>query len=242
VEAHPGLAEGLRRRFAGHVANESLFIVEAAISDRRGHGDFFIFGDSVFGTISPDWVDRNAQMGLKGERIAVNFTTLADIYEQFGVPYYLKVDVEGADALCIDALKTLEKPEYLSIEAEKHNIDEFIQQATVISQLGYDRFQAVQQELVPFQRVPDPPREGLPAKHRFPFGSSGLFGRELPDAEWKSLEGIIQEYRPIVRRHAVFGDFGWGKRWAARQALRLVRLYPGWHDLHAARASSASRA
>jgi FkbM family methyltransferase len=240
IEAHPGLAEGLRKRFAAHVADGNLSVVEAAISDKRGRGDFFTFGDSVFGTISQDWADRNAQMGLQGEKIAVNFTTLADIYEQFGIPYYLKVDVEGADALCINALKDLEKPEYLSIEAEKHDIDEFIQQANVIAELGYDRFQVVQQESVPFQRVPSPPREGLPAKHRFPFGSSGLFGKELPAAGWKTVEGIIQEYRPIVRRHAVFGDFGWGKRWAARQALRLARLYPGWHDLHAAKASPAA--
>lgn len=235
VEAHPGLAAGLRQRFAAQLANGQLSLVEAAIADRRGKGDFFNFGDSVFGTLSTDWADRNAQMGLQGEKISVAFTTLADIYEQFGVPHYIKIDVEGADAMCITALQSLQPPEFLSIEAEKHDIDEFIAQAKALAALGYQRFQTVQQELVPFQRVPDPPREGAAARHRFPFGSSGLFGRELPEADWASLDETIENYRPIVRSHARFGDYGLGKRWLPRQVLRVVRLYPGWHDLHARR-------
>jgi FkbM family methyltransferase len=232
VEADPDLAGGLRHRFAAEVADGRLTIVEAAIFDRSGSGVFYKFGTSVFGTTLPDWASRNREMGQSFEEIEVAFTTIGDLIRQYGVPYFMKVDIEGADMLCIEGLRGVPPPQYLSVEIEKHDFDRFRRDLAAISTLGYRSFQLVQQERVPFARIPDPPREGPAADHRFAFGASGLFGRELPDDAWMTAEALVAAYAPIVRRHAIFGDYALGKRWLPRQILRVLRLYPGWHDLH----------
>lgn len=237
VEANPILAQKLRERFASHIAQGELDIVEAAIAEQAGTGNFYMFDKDVFGTISQEWSERNIGLGARPTEITVKYVTLADVYQQFGEPYYMKIDIEGADRFCITALKSLSKPKYLSIEVEKHDIDVFVQDAQELAALGYSRFQLVQQQAVPFARPPVPAREGVDTSHRFPFGASGLFGRDLPEHSWVDLDELVAAYRPIVRQHARFGDYGLGKTWAARQALRVLRLYPGWHDVHCELAS-----
>jgi FkbM family methyltransferase len=232
VEADAELAAGLRSRFSDAIQSGSLTVVEAAISDHSGEGTFYKFAKSVYGTISRDWADRNVQMGKSCQAVEVRFITIQELVHRHGAPYFMKVDIEGADMICIEGFRNLTKPAYISVEIEKHNFEKFRYDVSLIRDLGYRRFQLVQQESVPFHRIPVPPREGPLADHHFPFGSSGLFGRELPQNRWITFEELLAEYEPVVRRHAVYGDYGFGKNWLPRQLLRLVRLYPGWHDLH----------
>ena len=231
VEANPELVEALRVRFADALSAGTLHIVDAALSDRSGAGSFYKFDKSVYGTTSPDWTSRNVEMGGSYEEVEVRYTTLAEIYREHGAPYYMKIDIEGADMTCVHALKALERPSYLSIEVEKRDFDKFKADVRALEELGYRQFQLVQQELVPFARPPTPAREGRDVQHRFEFGSSGLFGRDLPD-RWVDSATLIAAYEKTVRQHATFGDQGLGRTWIGRQVLRVLRLYPGWHDLH----------
>jgi FkbM family methyltransferase len=233
VEANPEICADLRKMFAGQISDGQFMLVEAAISTTSGPGKFYKFGTSVFGTISPDWAERNQGMGLDYDVIEVRFTTARELLSEYGVPYFIKIDIEGADNLCIEALEGFPKPKFLSIEAEKHDFDAFERQARLIASLGYRQFQLVQQQFVPFQRPPEPPREGRQVRHRFEFGSSGLFGADLPEDKWLGLDATLDRYRSVVRRHHFFGDYALGRRWLPRQLLRVAGLYPGWHDLHA---------
>lgn len=237
VEANPSLAEVIRRKFADEIKDGRLIVVEAAIAEQTGRGVFYKFEKDVFGTTSPDWQSRNTSMGGKFESIEVPYITLAELVGKFGAPYYMKIDIEGADMICIDALSTLPKPQYLSIEVEKHDLEHFLSDTAKLRDLGYTEFQLVQQEHVPLHTPPSPAREGVDVKHRFDFGASGLFGKDLPQDRWLSYDELISAYEPIVRQHSRFGDYGLGRTWIARQLLRLVRLYPGWHDLHCRRSS-----
>ena len=230
VEADPELCSHLRRTFADALSHHRLAVVEAAISDRSGKGKFYKRGTSVFGTIVPDRVARD----LRGryEEIDVTFIAAADLFREHGMPYFMKVDIEGADRLCVEALRGFDqKPRYLSIEAEK-DFDRFASDAELLAELGYSSFQLVRQDTVPLMGVPTPSRAGLSVAHRFKLGSAGPFGRDLPDA-WISLDALLQQYRPVAQRHETYGIEGWGSSWVGRQILRAVGLYPGWHDLHA---------
>jgi FkbM family methyltransferase len=233
VEANPEICRVLRQVFANEISDGRFTLVEAAVSTTSGLGKFYKFGTSVFGTISADWAERNKQMGLDYDEIDVRFITAHDLFLDYGVPYFIKIDIEGADNLCIEALAGFPKPEFLSIEAEKHDFGRFERQTQLIASLGYREFQLVQQQLVPFQRPPVPPREGREVQHRFKFGSSGLFGADLPTGKWLDLDATLEDYRDVVRRHHIFGDYALGRRWLPRQLLRVAGLYPGWHDLHA---------
>lgn len=232
VEANPVLADVIRRKFPSEIDSGRLVVVEAAIAAHAGKGVFYKFEKDVFSTISPDWQSRNTSMGSKFETIEVQYVTLKDLIERLGSPYYMKIDIEGADMICIDALSALAKPQYLSIEVEKHDMSRFLADTSKLRDLGYSEFQLVQQEHVPFHSPPSPAREGIDVKHRFRFGASGLFGKDLPEDRWLTYDALVSAYEPIVRQHGRFGDYGLGRTWTARQLLRLVRLYPGWHDLH----------
>ena len=142
VEPNPELAARLRNRFREQIASGALSVVEAAIAEKPGTGSFFKFEKSVFGTISPDWTARNTQMGAKFEEIQVEYMTVAQLFDQFGCPYYMKLDIEGADIICVEALRHLPKPSFLSVEVEKHDFAKFSSDVTLIHDLGYEVFPA----------------------------------------------------------------------------------------------------
>jgi hypothetical protein len=50
----------------------------------------------------------------------------------------------------------------------------------VFRQLGYSRYKIIDQSLINLQTCPRPAREGNYCHHIFQYGSSGLFGEELP--------------------------------------------------------------
>ena len=74
---------------------------------------------SGWGTVDPDWVERHSLPGTT-EAIEVAVVDFPECLRRFGVPYYLKVDIEGAYRACIEALHEFEnRPAYISLEAER---------------------------------------------------------------------------------------------------------------------------
>mmetsp|Transcript_97644 Transcript_97644/g.260624 ORF Transcript_97644/g.260624 Transcript_97644/m.260624 type:complete len:321 (+) Transcript_97644:75-1037(+) len=68
-------------------------------------------------------------------RHKVTTVSCASIFAQFGVPVYLKLDVEGAETGCFEALSKLAvRPSYLSVEATG------AEYVDAISRLGYPSF------------------------------------------------------------------------------------------------------
>eukprot|EP00451_Oxyrrhis_marina_P002937 CAMPEP_0204271126 /NCGR_PEP_ID=MMETSP0468-20130131/19281_1 /ASSEMBLY_ACC=CAM_ASM_000383 /TAXON_ID=2969 /ORGANISM="Oxyrrhis marina" /LENGTH=312 /DNA_ID=CAMNT_0051246743 /DNA_START=97 /DNA_END=1035 /DNA_ORIENTATION=- len=74
-------------------------------------------------------------------RHQVTTVSCASIFAQFGVPVYLKLDVEGAETGCFEALSKLAvRPSYLSVEATG------AEYVDAISRLGYPFFKLVRQD------------------------------------------------------------------------------------------------
>ena len=57
----------------------------------------------VWGTTNEEWVKRNGQIGAQSWPIEVDIVDMRSILQQFGMPYYLKIDIEGADGLVLEA-------------------------------------------------------------------------------------------------------------------------------------------
>jgi FkbM family methyltransferase len=96
-EADPILAAECRGRFAAEIAAGRLHIVEGAIAPRE-QGDrltFFRSSISVWGTVEPDWEARNRGLGAAITAIQVDRVDIEAAFKAFGVPLYLKIDVEG---------------------------------------------------------------------------------------------------------------------------------------------------
>ena len=210
VEANPMLATEVQRRFQAYIKTGQLIIENAAISDDdRASIPFFVCDNvSVWGTTQADWAERNLMAGAEMREISVPSTRFASLIARHGVPYYLKMDIEGADTLCLRDLRTIEdRPKYISLESSLSSFEELVEEFSLFQALGYTRFKIVPQHQVHRQRLPRPSREGQYVSHTFANGSSGAFGDELP-GEWIDLQAAIRRFMAIYRKHRLTGPHG----------------------------------
>jgi FkbM family methyltransferase len=252
-EADPGLVDHCRSRFSDALHSGRLVIVEGAIvsshqlRSRKPTIDFYRNLDtSEWGTLCESWASRNAKLGTRSEIIEVQAVDFRDHLLRHGIPHYMKIDIEGSDQLCLDALLEFgPKPDYVSIESEKRTFAELKAEMANLERLGYNMFKAVDQGRITCQEQPKPAQEGVYVpNHVFTPGSSGLFGRELP-GEWKNTKQLLNGYRRIFGLYHLSGDYSITARSRiGRGAIRRLvtaalrgRPIVRWYDTHAKHSS-----
>lgn len=237
IDANPELCARAREQFRAEVDGGRLIVVNKAISDQRGTLTFYKNELTEWGTVDPEWARRNERLGKKSEAITVEAAPFQDVIAQYGLPYFIKIDIEGMDMVALRSLKlSTERPKYISIESEKVSFGKLREEFETFRELGYDRFKVVRQDTVRKQRPPNPAREGGYADHEFAFGASGLFGDEAP-GEWLTAEQAIQAYKSIFLRYQLVGDEPLLGPNLVRLLTRL-RYRAGWYDTHARLAGS----
>lgn len=123
-------------------------LLNVAISPKDQPITFYANLDRNFwGTTSPNRVkESDRSFGTRSVEMTVKGRRFESILEEFGVPYYLKVDIEGADLLCVKALKQFDtKPQFISIESTKASWSDLIEELDLLKELGYQKFKAVNQ-------------------------------------------------------------------------------------------------
>ena len=256
-EANPDLIKACEERFKNEIKTSQLRIIGGAIVDPAEvpNGStmipFYVSDSGTgLGTTQNGWARRNEMLGSSVHVIEVNAVSFANSLSKYGVPHYLKIDIEGCDLVCLKALKYFrERPNYLSIESDKTSLSKIRAEIDLMVELGYDGFQAVEQYDLPLmQSPPFPAREGNHVSRVFERGSSGLFGREMPE-EWRSRQQILTQYRFIRMGYYLLGDEGKMYKWRFPGVGPLKRLVskflkavspgqvPGWYDTHARLAS-----
>lgn len=248
-EANPELVRLNQDKFAAQINNNQLVIVSGAIIESPVSDKVKFYCNkkrSIWGTVDPEWVARNEKTGAGHEVIEVNTINFSKCLEHYGIPYYMKIDIEGADLVCLRALKAFElRPSYVSVESEKAYFPKLIAEIELLESLGYDQFLAVQQWDVPYTKVPNPSRERLYVPYKFSEGASGLFGREL-NGVFKNKEEIMEEYKSIFKNYERFGDNTfWRNNKLAKLFILIVskilnKPMPGWYDTHARHSSVIS--
>ncbi|MDP8040173.1 MULTISPECIES: FkbM family methyltransferase [Pasteurellaceae] len=249
-EANPSLVKQCKIRFKNAIQTGQLIIIEGAIidfktSDLGNNTNYNVIffknnQNPVWGTVVKEWAIRNAQVySTSSETIEVPAINFSECLAQYGIPYYLKIDIEGMDLACLKALLDFEqRPDYISLESEKTSFEKLILEIKLLKKLGYDHFQAINQMTIPQQKEPCNTQEGHYVKHLFPFGSSGLFGRDLPN-NWKTDSQIFTQYQKIFRGYELFGDNGKLRGHPDFEGiLAIVNEFaespiPGWYNTHA---------
>ncbi|HRI87504.1 MAG TPA: FkbM family methyltransferase [Candidatus Hydrogenedentes bacterium] len=245
-EADPELAAACRKRFATWIEEQKLVIVEGAIVSpeilAKGSKTITFYKNienSVWGTVNEEWAARNEKLGASSHTIEVPIVDFPARLIEFGVPYYLKLDIEGADTACLKYLKESPvKPSYVSMESEMVSFDKLRAEIALLDELGYTGFKAVQQQDIEKQSIPKPASEGREVAYRFQPGSSGMFGKELPGI-WLDKDRILREYGNIFQLYRMFGNDSWMRRHApTRFLIRVLQKLrgsplPGWYDTHA---------
>ena len=106
VEANPALVQTARLRLGKYVESGQLKLVHGAISLEKGSVELTVCGDDLGS--SSVYSDKVANRTPIGKYTVAGLTT-TEILDRFGVPYYLKIDLEGADRLVVRALSSQHK-------------------------------------------------------------------------------------------------------------------------------------
>jgi len=169
---------------------------------------------------------------------------MKDILAKFGIPYYMKIDVEGVDRICVNALRGFgEKPEYLSLEVERSNFDDACLDLNLLVELGYSSFSLVNQQSIPGTYIGNDQREGSVISWSFPRSCSGTFGRDIK-GNWFEAPIALKKIKQLFLAYRLFGDLSFlrnlkiGRYNIGSETIKVLqkvfrRPIPGWHDLHA---------
>jgi FkbM family methyltransferase len=244
VEANPELVKAAEEAFAPEIAEGRLRIFGVAVAEQRGTATLAIADESARSSLSGAEVRRAEDWGVRFRYVDVPAVPFEDILGEVGIPYYLKVDIEGLDHLCVRALRIFDdRPAYVSIESSissaepRLGFDLIFDELAEFWTLGYRSFKYVNQMRTP--HLPNPPLEGWHFARTAcsPGYASGSFGRETP-GRWERIETAL----PHGWALRVQNEFGAASgRWASLPpgALyravrsRLFKRPTGFFDLHA---------
>lgn len=246
VEADPTLVKTCEFRFSSEISTGALTIVNKAISTQHGEADFWICDQlSEWNSFDKESATRN---GYTARHVRVPTIPLGTLFSEYGVPYFLKVDIEGYDPVAIREIDPTNAPPFVSMEIG--SAEDFL----LLQSKGYTRFKCVQQGC--FQEVISPTlslpsafsaflvqaksstlanrlrqiyRRLRPAKPNpltdedwsFAPGSSGPFGDDAP-GEWRTMEEALHAWLSQKLGHKL------GYR---KNSIELSL----WFDVHAAR-------
>jgi FkbM family methyltransferase len=221
VEANPDLIRIASETFASEMAGGRLHIIASAIAENRGTVRFGISDFTVWSSLDPEMIARNETLAGSNYRyVEVPAVRFADVLSEHGVPYFLKVDIEGLDMLCVRALHGQEAvPAYVSIESHvsinQAPADAVFDELAELWTLGYRRFRYVEQRSA----------EGL-----VPDGDGNWEG-----PPWRTAWAALAHAQVLRGRHNL-GGFGgkWTRTPVGKAYRKLLRSDPPWWDLHAA--------
>lgn len=205
VDADPKICDTLKSRYQSLLGTR-LNVVNCILGSdnlESGSGKFFRNLDYPhLSSTFASWANRDG--GLV-EEIYVETCSLDSLFSRFGVPLYLKSDIEGAEFNLLKEMKNLDtKPEYLSVEDCRFGAEYLM----LMLEMGYQSFSIVDQSVFDSKEVTN--------KISSTAGTSGSFGPWL-QTEWVRREKVLDFYLATVRDKSG------------------VRLAPvgHWFDIHA---------
>ena len=246
VEANKRLAQSNAVKYARAISESRLTILNVGIAEKEGMMDFWVCDDKS------EWssFDRTmaATNSCRHHAESVEVWTYARLQAEYGVPHYLKIDIEGKEHACLDQIGS-RLPQYISLEAYSES------DLTKLAELGYRQFKCISQYyFLSLEQEPEPEEImirsairgntvgwlGLPRRIRlrltqkmlrhidgwqFIQSSTGPFG-ETTRGRWKSYDEMLRIFRKV--RHEIESGQHIGVH---------CGMSPGsfWKDFHAKR-------
>ncbi len=138
VEANPALCQRAGETFAEPVRDGRLIIVNKAVAAAAGAADLSLCSDDLgSSSIVSDKIGESRRAG----ELSVATIPMTALFVEYGIPEFLKVDIEGADRHCILPLTRDSAPHYLSFEVDE-DVEELVDHVATI---GYSRFKLIGQ-------------------------------------------------------------------------------------------------
>jgi hypothetical protein len=121
------------------------------LAPNDGVATFFVSEGNrgVWSSLDPAHASRE---NLAARAVTIPTRSLRGLLREFGVPFYLKMDIEGAEHLCLPDLDCTNAPAYVSFEASPGRLDDLF----LLARAGYTRFKLIDQLAAFRQAVPPP--------------------------------------------------------------------------------------
>lgn len=191
VEANPLLVAETRKKLAAFIATGQLIIEPIGLG--RSDGEFIFYqnlDNDHWSSFDKTWGTRN---GTRYRELPVKCVTPQWLFRKYGMPYYLKIDIEGSDIEVVRALHEFAaRPRFISIEEHEEN---YFQE---LWSVGCRAFKIVDQRALSTIKCPKPPLEGCYVNASFDGTTSGPFGEEAP-GPWMTLEQALEKYTNEIR-------------------------------------------
>jgi FkbM family methyltransferase len=238
IEANPEFCADASRRFASEIARGQLTICNVGVAEQPGELTFWVSSRSEWSSFHKENATKG---GASATSIAVPAVRFADLLKPFPAPFYIKVDIEGNDTLCIHELERFPVlPAYVSLESSGSAGEDI----GFLTKLGYQAFKCVRQndwrEITPDNMIWQgnvrkfltgagkfgvcPPLRWHYRKPRikgwkFVVGSSGPLAKELP-GRWLGSDEVLTVWEHLCAVDRQLNANGLGE----------------WYDIHAFRA------
>jgi FkbM family methyltransferase len=148
IDANPLMIEKAKLRFSKEILSKRLILLNVGIAGVPGTAPFWI-------SDVPEWSSFNksiaSRYGTAYRSVLVSTLPFTQLLAEYGVPHYLKIDIEGNDKICVDALQGGIIPKYISVESECVDDSTVLSDEGALSILeslrnvGYRRFKLVDQ-------------------------------------------------------------------------------------------------
>jgi FkbM family methyltransferase len=169
VEADPYWTKKGFERFPKEIGRE-LILFNRIVSDKIGTQEFYIH------PTKRDWSSCFRRLtesdGSKAETITVDTIRIADLYNVYGIPEYMKVDIEGCELMVARQISQLPKPRYISFECPARDYVGIFSYLYVSGYTGYQLRNQINNKQCP----------------------SGAFGNDLPTDKWLSCNEALEQY------------------------------------------------
>lgn len=225
IEANPDLVPKAATRFAREIRTGRLTILNVGIAGEESVRSFWICeADSRLSSFDRRLASLDGS--CPHHEIRVPCRRFRSLLEQFGVPFYVKVDIQGNDTLCVEDLDPHQLPKFISVSnvslldlLHKRGFNYFkcitqtyflpLQLPLIVEARRLQRADWLRQNRNPLIRV----FRKLGGRHwierqfnrirtrdgwLFPYGSSGPFGDDLL-GRWLSYDELGDTYSEFLR-------------------------------------------
>ena len=138
VEANPQLAAQCTLRFENEIRQGRLKVINAGVLKEPGEFTFYRnLRDDGWSSFLPE----KGKNGGEWEELKIPCVTTQQLIEEHGKPFFMKVDIEGADLQTLQSITPATAPAYVSLEL--NCVDPILER---LIELGYSAFKFVNGE------------------------------------------------------------------------------------------------